>query len=189
MRALLALPLVALLACAPEPETPARQARPLHVPASTAAPEPARPLPVVVATSPEAAPSSCPDRAARLAHAQETIRAWHERVKVIAPLARFVEAHRCELRDTTGTVLVTRTREAGGVRVGVKRGSPHEIVCDVPEAQFPPGLDVDAMTEIAWLADTDAGTRLVDFGPGCRDAVLEVSFGDVTKQKRILALE
>lgn len=196
MRALLALSFAALVACVPPESASSRALRQRPdlqgEPASAHHERPkARenaPVATTSAEPPKAADDGCPARPERLAHAKETISAWHERIKVIAPIAKFVEDHKCVVKDTSGSVLVTRTKEAGGTRVAVKHGHENEIVCNVPEARFPDGLDVDVMNEIRWLDETDESTKLVDFGPNCRDAVLEVSYGNFKKQKAILAM-
>lgn len=181
-RALFPFAVVSLFACAAEPETrppstPATHPRAIH----EAFVEAPKPLPAPV-------PDACPDRAARLAHAKSTIRAFHERIRTIVPLAKFAAEHKCEVRDTSGSVLVQRTREAGGTRIAFSHGSPAELVCNVPASSFPEGLDVDAMNTIAWLDETDMSDKLVDFGAQCHDAALEVTYGDVKKQKAILTL-
>lgn len=194
MRALLPLALVSLLACAPEPQAPTtsrHEATPRSAQSERRTPKPeAEPVATTAAQAPApaAATDSCPSREVRLAHAKETISAWHARAKEMAPIIKFVQAHKCEVKDTSGSVLVTRTKEAGGTRVAVKRGHENEIMCNVPESQWPAGLDAEALATIQLWDDIGEEDKLVDFGANCRDASLEVTYGDFKKQKAILAL-
>jgi hypothetical protein len=191
MRFLLALVPLLTAACAPVPE-------PAAAPSTTAAPPPAAfakatppvvaqpvSVPGIVTTS---APMSCPDRPERLRRAKETISAYHEHMRALIPLAKWALAHKCELKDTTGSVLVSRTKEAGGVRVTTTHGHANDIVCNVPAAQHPEGLDVERMMQIEKLDEIGMSDPLVDFGENCEDAELEVTYGDTDKQKKILAL-
>lgn len=121
--------------------------------------------------------------------AKDAINAWNVRVKELAPLAKFAVAHKCELRDNTGTVLVTKKREAGGVRVSVKRGEADEVVCDT--TKIPEGLDAETMRLLAILAETAEDDVMFSTIPECDDRErpsLRVRYNDEALQKAILAL-
>ncbi len=128
-------------------------------------------------------------RAERVALAKDSIATLKNRLKEIAPTLKWALDHKCELRDTTGTVLVTRTKEAGGTRVAVKHGHADELVCNT--AKVPPALTVEVMREILVYDNTAEDDIMFSTYDDCDDKErpsLRVRFNDAAGQKAILAL-
>lgn len=148
-------------------------------PVAAAAPEPDTPTPVNCEGS----------RETRVREAKDALNAWNARLKRLAPLITWADAHKCAFRDTRGTVLVTRTKEAGGVRVGVKHGHADELICDT--TKWPEGFDEEAMREILILGEVEEDAVMFETIPEC-DAKerpsLRVRHNDKAGQKAILAL-
>lgn len=158
-------------------------------PRATAAPPPAKPV--------EEKPTETPaerctrTRAARVHEAQRAILAFHTRFKELGPVTKFVEKHKCELRDNTGTVLVTRTKEAGGTRISVKHGAADEIVCK-DTTKLPPELTKDVMREVIVYQQTNVDDVMFSTWDECDDTEkpsLRVRYNDGPAQRAILEIK
>jgi len=128
-------------------------------------------------------------RAARVSEAKDTIRTWNAHVEEIKPLVKWAVAHKCKLRDTTGSYLVKRTREAGGIRVEVKRGGPDEVTCDT--GKIKPGVDATLLRELELLENTSDDDVMFETFPECdakETPSLRFTYGDEAAQKAILGL-
>ena len=128
-------------------------------------------------------------RADRVKVAKDTLTTTFAHWKEIAPLMKWASDHKCELRDNTGTILITKTREAGGTRVAIRKGYADEIVCNT--TKIPPELTVDVMREYVLLDSYPEDTIIFETWPECDDKEkpsLRVRFNDKAAQKAILAL-
>lgn len=168
---------------APTPTRPPGRRAPKE---ETPAPSPAPSTP----TTEIAQPADCAaSREIRVREAKENIAFWNAHVKEILPLMKWAKTHRCQLKDTTGSVLVQRSREAGGVRVTVKHGHPDEVICDT--AKIPEGVDDELLREMERLDNIAYDEVMFSTVPECDDKEkpsLRVRFSDTALQKAILAL-
>lgn len=145
-----------------------------------------------IAAQSESVPTAadCPaSRKARVAAAQDAIRAFDARIAEVAPFVKFIEKHKCHLEDTTGTTLYTAKKDSGGVRVGAKHGRPDDVVCDT--AKVPPEVDADMIRFVQLTNSLPESENQHQTIPACDDIEtpsLRFRFKDYDQKKAILAL-
>ncbi len=175
----------------PPQRPPPRRVEPQPEPAPAVVP-PA--VAVAIATGeppkPETPEERCKrTRNERVALAKAAILSIHERLEFVRPLTKWSDAHHCELKDTTGSVLVSRTKEAGGIRVATRYGHVDDLICDT--TNIPEELTPEVFREALLYRDTDPKSNLFETYPECDSTEkpsLRVRFNDGPGQRAILAI-
>lgn len=102
-------------------------------------------------------------RAQRVQWTKDGIEELRRKLERLKPLLKFAKDHKCELKDTSGTVLVRRKQEANGTRISVKPGRADDLICDT--TKLPPDFDAEVMKEMiamSWLEDDEVLFQTVD---------------------------
>jgi hypothetical protein len=128
-------------------------------------------------------------RADRVREAKRALTITRDHLAEVEPMLKFATAHKCELKDTRGSVLVTKTKEAAGTRYTAKEGRYRDVVCDT--AQLPPDLTADMLEEVirvSYLKPDDLLYASIEECDAIESPSLRVTYGEPDHIRAIMKI-